>query len=198
MSSGDGHYVMIAGLNLFIVSCVRELRRRTHAFSAGALAASHIFRPSSVASSFRCAYFQCSSTPRASVQRCMISLLTLSIQSAHGCPLLNYFAYFEISCSTKIHAAVRTLARCTESIHSITDVEAVWSTKWARRFVCWLRNARHCFWFEERSDVYQLRSMEHRSAERFKSAVDRSFMLVFVLFSAFVTAADFASACTSI
>ena len=35
-------------------------------------------------------------------------------------------------------------------------------------------------------------SMEHRSAERFKSAVDRSFMLVFVLFSAFVTAADFA------
>merc|ERR1712100_660619 len=35
-------------------------------------------------------------------------------------------------------------------------------------------------------------SMENRSAERFKSAVDRSFMLVFVLFSAFVTAADFA------
>jgi hypothetical protein len=35
-------------------------------------------------------------------------------------------------------------------------------------------------------------SMENRSAQRFKSAVDRSFMLVFVLFSAFVTAADFA------
>merc|ERR1719487_2665679 len=35
-------------------------------------------------------------------------------------------------------------------------------------------------------------SMENRSAPLFKSAVNRSFMLVFVLFSAFVTAADFA------
>jgi hypothetical protein len=34
--------------------------------------------------------------------------------------------------------------------------------------------------------------MENRSAKTFKSTVDRSFMLVFVLFSAFVTAADFA------